>query len=1564
MNKSEIKKRIKALGFLILILGSFAAYFNIIQTNNDVYNNLFKDELDNESNLIEMKCDNLKIADYTSDYIGSGKNLNITLHQSILSESSSLFEITNASDSTNTSFYIDCPSENSFNYTISYIDVADIYAPNKTLIIEDDYTGNEFQQITVSSQFLSFNASGVGYIENITLRLKQLNTGNPSNITLDLYSASADRRPDTKIGTIVSNEYFNDSASAFQWHKIENLDFQFDSQDTNHDLFYIRLDKVGGIGLYSDYTTDLAGIDADDECLVYKADQTTLEYYSAPGNTVDLPFIIDFYPLNNTPKPRQIGLKINNSLVNNINNLNSGTWNTTKNFSQLPSQIDYVLSAEWWDVSCNITKIQVNYTKSDLKARSSFEILGSGQVIQWNVSIGMINYFDDNFENYKINFTVPAEWSTLRAFNDSIELTDYTILGSPQEGYREYQIYNASNGPNWYITAESQNLLDDIHFFVDSIKTNNANYNETISILGNFTKVIKDGNATVEIYSPDFSGNYLNHTNYNDTITANNEVSLGSWTIKDSVTDYGQFRVQIQWSNDTAAGFLEKNLTIWAITDLLLYEPTIDESYYSNEVFNITFYYNDTGQSLPIENAQFNDNSSVSLTYSPNGTAGFYTAEIIVNDFDWGWNYIEFIASRTYYNNASIVFSFQKIINTTISPSNINDFGDIIKGDTVSYEFNYSDINNDFIEGADIQEVDVDSSFIWSWTPIGQGNYSIELNTTYVDASPSKYICNFSISATGNETQIISLQLRVVNTQTFIDIQSYNSILIRKDHLNQTVIFYFNDTDNNEVITGLSTDDIIVKDNQTGSSRSKWLYLTGTPGLYELNISTFGLNSGWIRFELNASLQPNYNWSLNYITFYLRGNLTDIPNIFLSDPGGEGSLDPIAGKYPIFEERDLYVDFNITDIDYNNNLIKSEVNSYLIEYIEIGNPANQGTLTETISFDANTNSFKGYISITDLPSIGAYTLTVKVNKINYEEASINFNITIKARYNVELQIISKPVEVTAGETFKIVFRAQYNNGTNWLPLIGSNVIITPTFDGTTSSEILTKSTNSSGGVFFVITIDAVVRNMSLSVRLEAEYYHVGEILTISDINVIPPSGLTFEDLLLYLIIAGIAIAAAGGSVAIYRGVIVPKKREKTRILTEVKTIFDDAINLEHILVLYKGTGTCIFFKSFGSEQIDPELISGFISAISSFGKDLVSQEELNEITYGDKMLLLSDGEYIRVALVLSKKASIILRRNLMEFIHVFERHYDKDLPSWRGQLNLFRDAGVIIDDKLNTSIILPHEITYEYSSAKVLKKAQSRNVLKIANNLMKESERNFFFIATLLKEAVEKIGKDTPQIFMGIKELRDTKILMPIEISTIETKPISQQELNLINQKVSELVNLSPEERQKLVNDLSQMGPAEREAYFVSLTERQEIISAPIESKIGAAVIETPKGAKKEIKNLKKNALAAKKEKDYEKSIKVFQNASKIALNWELMKESQEIDDLIRLTKIEDLTIKMKNLEKEAKLAVKKESYNEAAQKYKISSKIASEIFKLGVTDMTKEVKRLSNKSKEYEKLV
>jgi hypothetical protein len=286
-----------------------------------------------------------------------------------------------------------------------------------------------------------------------------------------------------------------------------------------------------------------------------------------------------------------------------------------------------------------------------------------------------------------------------------------------------------------------------------------------------------------------------------------------------------------------------------------------------------------------------------------------------------------------------------------------------------------------------------------------------------------------------------------------------------------------------------------------------------------------------------------------------------------------------------------------------------------------------------------------------------------------------------------------------------------------------------------------------------------------------------------------------------------------------------------------------------------------------------------------------------------------------------------------------------------------------VDDLLNTSIILPHQISYDFSSVKDLKNPHSKDVLKVAQSCCEEAERDFFFIATLLKDASERTKKDTAEIFMGIKELRDKKILIPIEISAIEAPPISQQELNLINQKLVALTNLTNEEKQKLVQDLGQLGPVEREAYLSSLTKQHEIVSVPIKTTVEGVDVDNRKSAKKGIKELSKRGKIATQKKDYIKAVEIFESAAIIASNWELSDDYIKIEETIRKTKIEDLKEKKTKLEKEAKVAVKAKKYAEAATKYKYASKMASEIFKLGDTTMTKEVKRLTNKANEYEKL-
>ncbi|MFX1378445.1 MAG: hypothetical protein ACFFA4_05075 [Promethearchaeota archaeon] len=1556
MSYSKITKTKHLLVLFLLLATTVITSINFSYTNI-IQNQTARDSETNKNNDNNFDIEkNLLMADYSSSFGKRGDNLNISLHQSLVNLSQGDFSNLDNSNTLKEA----CPTDTSFNSIFTNIIVEDIYAPNKSIVIEDNTVGAGLENFFLGEYYVSFTTRGSGFLENVSIPIKLVTALNNANVTIKLYNARNDGsgvpEPNSNIGLIVPKTLI--TSSTYYWHEFTNIHAAFDSSSTFANTFFLRVEKVQGGAVYWDWYSD--GTDAD-ETYVYDA---TLILETFGVNTIDLGLKVAFSPQDHTPTPEGINFLINStSVTGDLVIENKGSWKSYNAYRNASGLLYFVLTAEWWDVSCSVTYAQINYTKTDLTATSLFSVTGSGESLNWNSTLGIVNNFVSPFNNYEINFTVPRTWENFSAFKGPTDKSSDINIGPINEGYLDLQIKNAENGINWYIMAQSKNLLKKIRTYVGIEDLSIINFTDTLNFLANFSEIISDGTINLTVYSP-APGYHENYSYYDDSITPDSEISLGSWAISSSATEYGMFKVQIWWYNATAGGFLEKDITIIAVTDLVLISPPIDEDHFPDDIFNIRVFYNDTGlnsgdQGIPGATIIINGTYVPPIVDEGNG---YYQIQINSSDYIYKKNYIGIYALKTNYNGAFKRFSFHLRQYTSIAPSDSKNFGDIIRGTIVSYEFNYSDVVGTPITGAIPSIVDLDPSFLPGSSiseNVGEpGNYTIQLDTSDVVASAIPYECIFNVIAIGKEAKNITIYLTVILSQTSLNIIESESYLLKRDGLNQTVLFYFNDTDNNLPITGLPVGDVTVTDNQTGLPRNIWLFPNGTDGYYILNISITALNSGWIELTIDITFDPNYATSIAPVIFYYEGNNTQTYLRSMSDPGGEGSLRCISSTYTCFIGRDIYIDFNITDTNNGNSLITGLANSYIVQYVEVGNPGNQGVLGHSLNNAAI--SYQGSIDTSDITILGTYEITVKVYKTDFETSILSFNLTLRALYIIDI-VVDYPAEITAGDSFHVIIQVNYYNTTDWLLLVGSNVRITPYFKGTPGTPSSWLPTNNTGEVEFEILTSNTIRNITLTIEVQSEYYHEADTKNIYNIKVNPPFGL--GDILPYLIIAGIAAIAIASSVGVYKGVVVPKKREKSRVLTEVKTIFDDAINLEHILVLYKGTGTCIYFKSFGSEQIDPELISGFISAISSFGKDLVSQEELNEISYGDKMLLLSDGEYIRVALVLGKKASLILRRNLMEFIHGFEKSYNNELPNWRGQLNIFRDAGNTIDEILNTSIILPHEITYEFSSTKTLKKQQSKEVLKVATNLMKDSERNFFFIATLLKVATEKTSKDTAQIFMGIKELRDKKILMPIEISAIETKPISQQELNLINQKVSQLVSLSAEEKQKLVNDLAQMGPAEREAYFVSLTEQQEIISAPIEAKLGAAVINNIKAAKKEIKNLKKNGIVARKEKDYDKSIKIFQNALKIASNWELTKEAQEFDDFIRLTKIVDLKTKMQNLEQEARLAAKQENYNEAAQKYKMSSKIASEIFKLG-EDLTKEVKRLSNKAKEYEKLI
>ncbi|GAH85444.1 unnamed protein product, partial [marine sediment metagenome] len=178
-------------------------------------------------------------------FSGNGDEINVTLQQSYLNNSFNM--ALSPSDSNNNSFSLPCPTDLTFNSSFTNITIENIYAPNKTLTVEDDLGVEVIGAINY--HYISFEAKGVGYIENITLHIRETNAAQITQLSLYLYNATNDAgniRPDSQIYVtpIVDDEEI--AGTTFFWHKMSGIHKLINCSNTYMNTFFLNLEKSGG----------------------------------------------------------------------------------------------------------------------------------------------------------------------------------------------------------------------------------------------------------------------------------------------------------------------------------------------------------------------------------------------------------------------------------------------------------------------------------------------------------------------------------------------------------------------------------------------------------------------------------------------------------------------------------------------------------------------------------------------------------------------------------------------------------------------------------------------------------------------------------------------------------------------------------------------------------------------------------------------------------------------------------------------------------------------------------------------------------------------------------------------------------------------------------------------------------------------------------------------------------------------------------------------------------------------------------------------------------------------
>ncbi|NVM04788.1 MAG: hypothetical protein HWN67_20880 [Candidatus Helarchaeota archaeon] len=125
-------------------------------------------------------------------------------------------------------------------------------------------------------------------------------------------------------------------------------------------------------------------------------------------------------------------------------------------------------------------------------------------------------------------------------------------------------------------------------------------------------------------------------------------------------------------------------------------------------------------------------------------------------------------------------------------------------------------------------------------------------------------------------------------------------------------------------------------------------------------------------------------------------------------------------------------------------------------------------------------------------------------------------------------------------------------------------------------------------------------------------------------------------------------------------------------------------SLLHLFIMNKD-GRAMYDYSFGIEQKDPTLISGMLTALTSFVKETIgSKKQLKTIDQEDKKIILGHGTYSTVA-IFAEKDLPIMHHKTSDFLKTFEDSYSGKIKQWDGSTAVFKRVNKIVEKYFPTS---------------------------------------------------------------------------------------------------------------------------------------------------------------------------------------------------------------------------------------------------------------------------------------
>jgi len=361
--------------------------------------------------------------------------------------------------------------------------------------------------------------------------------------------------------------------------------------------------------------------------------------------------------------------------------------------------------------------------------------------------------------------------------------------------------------------------------------------------------------------------------------------------------------------------------------------------------------------------------------------------------------------------------------------------------------------------------------------------------------------------------------------------------------------------------------------------------------------------------------------------------------------------------------------------------------------------------------------------------------------------------------------------------------------------------------------------------------------------------------------------------------------------------------------------FLDVLNIRHVIIIDKESGLTLLNYPVSGEEINADLLSGFIQANITFSEShkvsykssfSTRNHKFYEFQYQNFNILLRNGEFIRLCLMLDHKASENMRNQVLQFILEFEEIFDKELRNFRNVgMFYFKNMVDYIVDSFEIKLVFPMILTGSIAPND-LENINQNQIQKAIVNLAKELlvSKPFFFINNLLNRVKKIVNLDANVILFQIYQLVENKIIIPTNleaaVSNIEMiqeandekvakyKPISsiiitETDFEDLKEKVEDMDENSAI---KMIRELIKKGKTAEKAlaYQVGEKEYKKALFLAREfnlkteiDKISHLILELEKQVKQiELDFTLKAGENAEKSGDYIHSIQFYQKALKI----------------------------------------------------------------------------------------